>query len=165
MGLARMSSFRFVRSLTLPVKCVRKLIAGDELVMAHGSREMPIWGPIFHQIERDQDLGEIRLQNVTKYLESIQTGVLKTPPLCENRKLVMSFRPKWHRAKNPRFRLGFSSSWRFPHAPFGHHQIVIFPSGLGVIGLRRQHRRRGKWWGDHSRDFLPRDSDSPKRGG
>jgi mono/diheme cytochrome c family protein len=55
-----------------PVKRVRRLIAGDELVMAHGSREMPIWGPIFHQIEWDRDLGEIRLQNITKYLESIQ---------------------------------------------------------------------------------------------
>jgi mono/diheme cytochrome c family protein len=55
-----------------PVKRVRSLIAGDELVMAHGSREMPIWGPIFHQVEWDRDYGEIRLQNVTKYLESIQ---------------------------------------------------------------------------------------------
>lgn len=55
-----------------PVKRVRSLIAGDDLVMAHGSREMPIWGPIFHQVEWDQDYGEIRLQNITKYLESIQ---------------------------------------------------------------------------------------------
>lgn len=55
-----------------PVKLIRNLIAGDELVIAHGSREMPIWGPIFHQVEWDRDYGEIRLQNVTKYLESIQ---------------------------------------------------------------------------------------------
>lgn len=55
-----------------PAKVVRGLIAGDELVIAHGSREMPIWGPIFHQVEWDRDYGEIRLENVTKYLESIQ---------------------------------------------------------------------------------------------
>jgi mono/diheme cytochrome c family protein len=56
-----------------PTKHVRTIISGDELVLAHGSREMPIWGPIFHQVEWDRDYGEIRLQNVTKYLESIQT--------------------------------------------------------------------------------------------
>ncbi|HLY98710.1 MAG TPA: c-type cytochrome [Candidatus Angelobacter sp.] len=55
-----------------PVKVVRSQIAGDELVIAHGSREMPIWGPLFHQVEWDRDYGEIRLQNITTYLESIQ---------------------------------------------------------------------------------------------
>ena len=51
---------------------VRKLIAGDEVLISHGSREMPVWGPIFHQIEADQDFGNVRLDNLTKYLESIQ---------------------------------------------------------------------------------------------
>jgi mono/diheme cytochrome c family protein len=44
----------------------------DELLPAHGSKVMPIWGPTFHEIEFDQDLGNVRLENVTKYLESIQ---------------------------------------------------------------------------------------------
>jgi mono/diheme cytochrome c family protein len=44
----------------------------DSLLSAHGSKEMPIWGPIFHEIEFDQDLGNVRLENVTKYLEFIQ---------------------------------------------------------------------------------------------
>ena len=55
-----------------PSKLVRDMIAGDDLILAHGSREMPIWGPIFHQVERDQDLGNVRLQNLVKYVESIQ---------------------------------------------------------------------------------------------
>jgi mono/diheme cytochrome c family protein len=55
-----------------PVKRVGETIAGDDRIAAHGSREMPIWGPIFHQIERDRDWGYVRLENVTKYLESIQ---------------------------------------------------------------------------------------------
>ena len=55
-----------------PSKHIRTIIAGDELILAHGSREMPIWGPIFHQVEWDRDYGDIRLQNVTKYLETIQ---------------------------------------------------------------------------------------------
>lgn len=55
-----------------PATRVRAIIAGDQLVKAHGTREMPIWGPIFHQVERDQDFGNVRLQNVTSYVESIQ---------------------------------------------------------------------------------------------
>lgn len=55
-----------------PTARVRRIIAGDENHPAHGSREMPIWGPVFHQIENDQDLGYVRLQNVTEYLVSIQ---------------------------------------------------------------------------------------------
>jgi hypothetical protein len=39
-----------------PTAWVRRIIAGDEDHAAHGSREMPIWGPVFHQIENDQDL-------------------------------------------------------------------------------------------------------------
>ena len=55
-----------------PVARVRKIISGDELILGHGSREMPIWGSIFHQIQQDRDFGEIRLQNITDYLKSIQ---------------------------------------------------------------------------------------------
>ena len=56
-----------------PTERAQKFISGDEpTVNSHGSREMPIWGPIFHQIEEDQDLGNVRLQNLIKYLESIQ---------------------------------------------------------------------------------------------
>jgi mono/diheme cytochrome c family protein len=56
-----------------PVERVRKFISGDDpSLSSHGSREMPVWGPIFHQIENDQDLGNVRLQNLIKYLETIQ---------------------------------------------------------------------------------------------
>ena len=33
---------------------------------------MPVWGPIFSQIAWDQDLGQIRVYNLAKYLEKIQ---------------------------------------------------------------------------------------------
>jgi mono/diheme cytochrome c family protein len=46
------------------------MFGADDLLPAHGSKEMPIWGPIFHEIDFDQDLGNVRLENVTKYLES-----------------------------------------------------------------------------------------------
>jgi len=56
-----------------PADRVRKAITGDDVVAAHGSREMPIWGPIFHQIEEDVDRGHVRVENLVKYLESLQT--------------------------------------------------------------------------------------------
>lgn len=44
----------------------------DDLLSAHGSKGMPMWGPVFHEIEFDQDMGNVRLENLVKYLESIQ---------------------------------------------------------------------------------------------
>ena len=55
-----------------PDALVRKVITGDDVIASHGSREMPIWGPIFHQIEEDVDRGNVRLENLVKYLETIQ---------------------------------------------------------------------------------------------
>ena len=59
---------------SFPAVHVRNTImfGADQLIPAHGSKAMPVWGPIFHEIEFDQDLGNVRLENVTKYLESIQ---------------------------------------------------------------------------------------------
>jgi hypothetical protein len=58
-----------------PREQVRNYISGESDILAHGTRAMPIWGPIFRQMDRDSELGEIRLHNVTVYLESLQ----KTP--------------------------------------------------------------------------------------
>jgi mono/diheme cytochrome c family protein len=55
-----------------PENQVREFIAGDQVSASHGSREMPVWGPIFHRIEEDQDFGNVRLKNLVKYLETIQ---------------------------------------------------------------------------------------------
>jgi hypothetical protein len=57
-----------------PAVHVRNVIqfGNDDLFLAHGSKGMPIWGPIFHEIEFDQDLGNVRLENIVKYLDSIQ---------------------------------------------------------------------------------------------
>lgn len=55
-----------------PADHVRKVILGDAVMPAHGSREMPIWGPVFHHVERDMDWGEVRVTNLIEYLHSIQ---------------------------------------------------------------------------------------------
>jgi hypothetical protein len=58
---------------TFPMEKVQHTIAGDVVPSpAHGSREMPIWGPVFSQIEWDQDLGRVRIYNLAKYLETLQ---------------------------------------------------------------------------------------------
>ncbi len=52
---------------------VETIISGEEIAPAtHGKREMPIWGPILGQIQRDQNLGKIRIRNLARYLESLQ---------------------------------------------------------------------------------------------
>lgn len=56
-----------------PTQRVENVISGDDpSLAAHGSREMPVWGPVFGQIAWDQDLGKVRIHNLAKYLESIQ---------------------------------------------------------------------------------------------
>lgn len=55
-----------------PLERVKKIISGDQIVSAHGSHEMPVWGPIFHQVEEDRDYGNVRLQNLAEYLKTLQ---------------------------------------------------------------------------------------------
>jgi hypothetical protein len=56
-----------------PYQRVKKIIEGEKTgLLSHGDREMPIWGPIFHEVESDQDWGEVRLDAITRHMESIQ---------------------------------------------------------------------------------------------
>ena len=56
-----------------PLEKVQAIIEGTTTgESAHGTREMPIWGPVFSQIEWEQDLGKVRINNLARYLESLQ---------------------------------------------------------------------------------------------
>ena len=59
---------------TFPYPRIQKIISGEQqLPSGHGSREMPVWGPIFSQVTRDDmDLGKVRIDNLTRYLKDIQ---------------------------------------------------------------------------------------------
>jgi mono/diheme cytochrome c family protein len=52
---------------------VRRSIGGDDkvVILAHGTSDMPIWGPVFRAMRGDQ-VAEIRLKNLVTYLESVQ---------------------------------------------------------------------------------------------
>jgi len=58
---------------TFPLAKVRRIISGEEpLPGAHGTREMPIWGPIFSQVAWDMDLGSVRVDNLAHYIMDMQ---------------------------------------------------------------------------------------------
>jgi hypothetical protein len=57
---------------TFPLTRIEGIISGEDQLHAHGTREMPVWGPIFSQIDQDRDLGRVRIDNLARYLREIQ---------------------------------------------------------------------------------------------
>ncbi len=58
---------------TFPLEKVQAVIAGEKSAgLSHGTREMPVWGPVFSQDISDRDYGKLRIYNVAKYLEELQ---------------------------------------------------------------------------------------------
>jgi mono/diheme cytochrome c family protein len=49
---------------------VKAMIEGEDSPMAHGTRDMPMWGPVFRSAEGTKS--EIRVKNLVDYIESIQ---------------------------------------------------------------------------------------------
>ena len=52
---------------------VEAVIRGEQGVPSHGSRDMPIWGPVFKALASDDNFAKLRMTNLVNYLESIQT--------------------------------------------------------------------------------------------
>lgn len=58
---------------TFPKEEMEKMILGGKgSRVAHGSEDMPVWGPVFRKVQNDRDLGLVRVRNVVDYLVSIQ---------------------------------------------------------------------------------------------
>jgi len=52
---------------------IRAFIAnGSPDLPAHGSSEMPVWGPTFHALDSSDRAADVRLANIVEYLKSIQ---------------------------------------------------------------------------------------------
>lgn len=58
---------------TYPAMRVAESIDGEFGKPSHGSREMPIWGPVFRSMAHGrQDSAQLRINRVVKYLETLQ---------------------------------------------------------------------------------------------
>jgi len=60
-----------------PAERVRETIRGDLLVVAHGTQDMPVWGPLFSYLGSGTHAEiTVRIDKLTRYIESLQ----KTTP-------------------------------------------------------------------------------------
>ena len=58
---------------TFPEQHVAQVIKGDSMMAAHGSKEMPVWGPVFSNLSgHDTAAMQLRVRNLTKYIASMQ---------------------------------------------------------------------------------------------
>jgi mono/diheme cytochrome c family protein len=59
---------------SFPRHDVERYFTGDEPrpVAAHGSKDMPVWGPIFRALDPDDRTRKVRIANILDYLESLQ---------------------------------------------------------------------------------------------
>jgi len=57
-----------------PYAHVQESIRGEAMVASHGSREMPVWGPVFRQMsDRQSALVHQRVKNLVSHLEKLQS--------------------------------------------------------------------------------------------
>jgi mono/diheme cytochrome c family protein len=56
-----------------PADKVSSILKGTADMPAHGSADMPVWGPVFGKISQGHESEvQLRINNLTKYLQSIQ---------------------------------------------------------------------------------------------
>jgi hypothetical protein len=48
------------------------MIRGGSNITAHGTDEMPMWGPIFRALDRSDARAKARIDSLVSYIESIQ---------------------------------------------------------------------------------------------
>ena len=52
---------------------VQHIINGEaDVPVAHGSKDMPVWGNLFRHMGSNPDIGHVRVYNLMKYIEEIQ---------------------------------------------------------------------------------------------
>jgi mono/diheme cytochrome c family protein len=52
---------------------VEAVIMGAQVMASHGSRDMPIWGPVFQSMASEPGVMKLRVSNLVNYIKSIQT--------------------------------------------------------------------------------------------
>lgn len=62
-----------------PREAVRDIIAhGSGRGSVHGTNDMPVWGTIFRAFEPNDTLVDVRIDNLVRYIESIQVSGVGT---------------------------------------------------------------------------------------
>jgi mono/diheme cytochrome c family protein len=70
---ADLTKLAFRNDGVFPSRSVREFVThGNPAIAAHGSSDMPIWGPTFRSLEPSDTLVATRIANIVAYLESIQ---------------------------------------------------------------------------------------------
>lgn len=59
---------------TFPLERVAALVSHGEVLPspAHGSREMPVWGPIFQALDPSDARTNVRISNIVEFVRSVQ---------------------------------------------------------------------------------------------
>ncbi len=57
------------KSAAMEVKAVLQFGTGSK---AHGTSDMPIWGPLFRSLKGDDSLVKLRIKNLSDYVDSLQ---------------------------------------------------------------------------------------------
>ena len=61
------------RGGVFPRQEMQRFVSGeDRATPAHGSQEMPVWGPIFRSLDTRDTVTRVRVANVIEFLESLQ---------------------------------------------------------------------------------------------
>lgn len=61
-----------------PAQRVEKVITGEKETAAHGSRDMPMWGPAFSEVRpawgqaRGKKFAQLRIRNLVEYIGTLQ---------------------------------------------------------------------------------------------
>ncbi len=56
-----------------PEARVTSILEGKEIIISHGSQDMPVWGPMFRTVSgRSESIVQMRVSNLNRYLESLQ---------------------------------------------------------------------------------------------
>ncbi len=56
-----------------PEAHLEQVIKDDDMTAAHGSRDMPVWGPVFLYLsQHDPALAQLRIHNLARYVAALQ---------------------------------------------------------------------------------------------
>ncbi len=56
-----------------PMDRVTSILRGQAKVVAHGTQEMPVWGPVFWKLSQGHESElQMRIANLNRYIESLQ---------------------------------------------------------------------------------------------